>query len=93
MLILWPIGIPFFYLYILGGHYGPSAEEMQDQVNRWMSGRFGLKEEERAKRDAKFAKLDEEAPAYLKVLNVEVRARRGWSGATMLYEVLLRRCN
>eukprot|EP00518_Triparma_eleuthera_P018446 CAMPEP_0197566268 /NCGR_PEP_ID=MMETSP1320-20131121/33573_1 /TAXON_ID=91990 /ORGANISM="Bolidomonas sp., Strain RCC2347" /LENGTH=1504 /DNA_ID=CAMNT_0043128349 /DNA_START=118 /DNA_END=4628 /DNA_ORIENTATION=+ len=78
MLVIWPIGIPFSYLYILGGHYGPTAEEMQDQVNRWMSGRFGYKEEEQAKRDAKFAKLDAEAPAYLKVLNAEFEPQCWW---------------
>ncbi|GMI07724.1 hypothetical protein TrVE_jg5000 [Triparma verrucosa] len=78
MLFIWPIGVPFYYLYVLGKHYGPSADEMQETVNRWLSGQFGLKEEEQAKMEERYMLLEEQAPPYLRVLNAEFEAPCWW---------------
>ncbi|GMH50654.1 hypothetical protein TL16_g00835 [Triparma laevis f. inornata] len=78
MLFVWPIGVPVYYLYVLGRHYGPTADEMQATVNRWLSGQFGLKEEEQVKMEERFMILEESAPPYLKVLNAEFEAPCWW---------------
>jgi len=78
MLFIWPLGVPLWYLYVLGKHYGPSASEAQALLDRFMSGRIELKEEEQAKEDAKFAALEVSAPKYLSVLNAEFEGRCWW---------------
>jgi hypothetical protein len=86
MLVVWPIGVPFSYLYLLGSHYGPSSVEMQSKVKNFTSGRLRANtqasttaelrsEEEEMKR---YQDLDESAPKYLGVLNSEFEPQWWW---------------
>jgi len=86
MLIVWPIGVPVSYVYLLGSHYGPSMEEMVGKAKHFTSGRMRantaagaaaeLKSEEESLEH--YNELDNTAPKYLSVLNSEFEPRWWW---------------
>lgn len=86
MLLVWPIGVPVMYLWLLGHHYGSTKAEYKSILHDFFSGkqftRAGtdalINVDEEKENQLRLKELDRTAPKYLSALNAEYETQYWW---------------
>jgi hypothetical protein len=90
--LIWPIGVPAAYLYMIGKYYGPSREQLKERIRNFTRGNFrggGLADVKSELETAEeFMKLEAKAPKYLGVLNSEFEPQWWWMPVFEAYRKL-----